>query len=97
MELSIDEKVFIFEVFLKKHKLYDRYLAYQDRHYNRDIRAVVKENKFFNLLAGTILWGLEVAEFRESHNLDHSDDPGWAIYAYKWECFVSNFNTPLNY
>ena len=88
MEPSIDEKVFIFEVFLKKHKLYDRYVAYQDRHYNMDIRDVVKESSFFNLLAGTILWSLEVAEFRESHNLDHSDDPGWAMYAMRWQDFV---------
>ena len=88
MEPSIDEKVFIFEVFLKKHKLYDRYVAYQYRHDNGDIRDVVKENAFFNLLAGTILWGLEVAEFRESHNLDHSDDPHWDMYAIKWQNFV---------
>lgn len=90
MELSIDEKVFIFEIFLKKHKLYDRYVAYQYKHYNRGIRAVVKESNFFNLLAGTILWGLEVQEFSELNHLDHIDDPGWAMYAYKWERFVSN-------
>ena len=89
MDLSIDEKVFIFEVFLKKHKLYDRYVAYQDRHYNRGIRAVVKENAFFNLLARTILWCLEVQEFRDSHNLDHIDDPGWAMYAITWQEFVT--------
>lgn len=88
MDLTIDEKAFIFEAFLKKHKLYDRYLAYQDRHYNRDIRTVVKENNFFYLLEGTILWGLEVADFRDSHNLDHIDDPGWAIYAMRWQDFV---------
>ena len=88
MNLSIDEKVFIFEVFLKKHKLYDRYVAYQDRHYNMDIRDVVKESNFFNLLAGTIIWRLEVQEFRESHNLDHSDDPDWAMYAMRWQDFV---------
>ena len=46
MDLSIDEKVFIFEVFLKKHKLYDRYVAYQYKHYDRGIRDVVKENTF---------------------------------------------------
>ena len=89
MDLTIDEKVFIFEIFLKKHKLYDRYVAYQDRHYNRDIRTVVKESNFFNLLAGTIIWGLEVAEFRESNNLDHIDDPGWAMYANTWHDFSS--------
>ena len=47
MDLTIDEKVFIFEIFLKKHKLYNRYLAYQYKHYNRDIREVVAENTFF--------------------------------------------------
>ena len=88
MDLTIDEKVFIFEIFLKKHKLYDRYVAYQDRHYNRDIRTVVKESNFFNLLAGTIIWGLEVAEFRESNNLDHIDDPDWSMYAMRWQDFV---------
>ena len=88
MELSIDEKAFIFEVFLKKHKLYDRYVEYQNRHHNRDIRDVVKESNFFNLLAGTILWGLEVQEFSEMNHLDHIDDPGWAIYAMRWQDFV---------
>ena len=88
MDLSIDEKAFIFEVFLKKYKLYDRYLAYQDRHYNRDIRAVVKENKFFNLLAVTILWGLEVQEFNDMNHLESYDDPNWAMYAMKWQDFV---------
>lgn len=97
MELSIDEKVFIFEVFLKKHKLYDRYLTYQHKHHNRGIREVVAESNFFNLMSGTIIWSLEVVDFRDLHHLGHIDDPGWAIYAYKWECFVSNFNTPLNY
>lgn len=89
MELSIDEKVFIFEIFLKKHKLYNRYLAYQYKHYNRDIRDVVKESSFFNLLAGTILWGLEVQEFSELNHLDHIDDPGWAMYANTWHDFSS--------
>ena len=89
MDLSIDEKTFIFEVFLKKHKLYDRYLAYQRKHHNRDIRDVVKENNFFNLMLGTIIWSLEVVDFRDLHHLDHIDDPGWAIYANKWKCFVN--------
>ena len=88
MDLTIDEKAFIFEVFLKKHKLYDRYVAYQDRHYNRGIRDVVKESNFFNLLAGTILWGLEVAEFSEMNHLEHYDDPNWAMYAMRWQDFV---------
>lgn len=88
MDLSIDEKVFIFEVFLKKHKLYDRYLAYQDRHYNRDIRDVIKESNFFNLLSGTILWGLEVQEFSEMNHLEGYEDPGWRMYAIRWMDFV---------
>ena len=88
MELSIDEKVFIFEVFLKKHKLYDRYVAYQYKHYNRDIRDVVKENAFFNLMLGTILWGLEIQEFSDMNHLDY-DDPHWDMYAIKWQNFVS--------
>lgn len=89
MDLSIDEKAFIFEVFLKKHKLYDRYLAYQDRHYNRDIRDVVKESNFFNLLAGTILWRREVQEFSEMNHLERYDDPNWATYAITWQNFVT--------
>ena len=89
MDLSIDEKVFIFEVFLKKHKLYDRYVSYQDRHYNRDIRDVVKESNFFNLLSRTILWGLEVQEFNDLNHLEHYDDPNWDMYAFKWQDFVN--------
>lgn len=89
MELTIDEKVFIFEVFLKKHKLYDRYVAYQDRHHNKDIRDVVKESNFFNLLARTILWGLEVQEFSEMNHLESYDDPNWAMYAITWHDFSS--------
>lgn len=89
MNLSIDEKVFIFEVFLKKHKLYDRYVAYQDRHYNRDIRDVVKESNFFNLLSGTFLWSLEIQEFSDMNHLERYDDPNWAIYSQKWKCFVN--------
>ena len=89
MDLTIDEKVFIFEIFLKKHKLYDRYVAYQDRHYNRDIRDIVKESNFFNLLSGTILWGLELREFSELNHLEGYDDPGWAMYAIAWQNFVS--------
>lgn len=88
MDLSIDEKAFIFEVFLKKHKLYDRYVAYQHKHYNRDIRDVVKESNFFNLLAGTILWRLEVQEFSEVNHLEPYDDPHWEMYAVKWQNFV---------
>ena len=90
MDLTIDEKTFIFEVFLKKHKLYDRYLAYQRKHYNRGIREVVAENTFFNLMSGTIIWNLEVVDFRDLHHLDHIDAPGWGVYAYKWECFINN-------
>jgi hypothetical protein len=89
MVLSIDEKAFIFEVFLKKHKLYDRYVAYQHKHHNREIIDVVKENNFFNLMSGTILWGLELEDFMELNHLDHIDDPGWSIYSYKWEYFVN--------
>ena len=89
MDLTIDEKVFIFEVFLKKHKLYDRYVAYQDRHHNRGIRDVVKESTFFNLMSGTILWGLEIQEFSEMNHLERYDDPDWATYAIKWQDFVS--------
>lgn len=89
MDLTIDEKVFLFEVFLKKHKLYDRYVAYQDRHYNRDIRDVVKESNFFNLLTGTILWRLEVQEFSEMNHLERYDDTNWATYAVKWLNFVN--------
>lgn len=89
MDLSIDEKAFIFEVFLKKHKLYDRYVAYQDRHYNRDIRDVIKESNFYSLLLGTILWGLEIEDFRELNHLDHIDDPGWAMCADIWFNFVT--------
>lgn len=88
MNLSIDEKVFIFEVFLKKHKLYDRYVTYQHKLYNRDIRDVVKENNFFNLMSGTIIWRLEVQMFSEMNHLDHIDDPGWAMYAITWQNFV---------
>jgi len=89
MELTIDEKAFIFEVFLKKHKLYDRYVAYQDRHHNRNIRDVVKESNFFKLLAETILWRLEVQEFSEMNHLEGYEDPGWGMYAIRWLDFVS--------
>lgn len=89
MDLTIDEKVFIFEVFLKKHNLYDRYLAYQRKHYKRGIREVVAENTFFNLMSGTIIWGLEVVDFRDLHHLDHIDDPGWAMYDNTWHDFSS--------
>lgn len=89
MELTIDEKAFIFEVFLKKHKLYDRYVAYQHKHYNKNIRDVVKESNFFNLLAGTILWRLEVQEFSEMNHLEGYEDPGWGMYAIRWQDFVS--------
>lgn len=89
MNLSIDEKTFIFEVFLKKHKLYDRYLAYQHKHYNRGIIDVIKENNFSSLLSGTILWGLEIEDFRELNHLDHIDDPGWATCADIWFNFVT--------
>ena len=89
MELTIDEKAFIFEVFLKKHKLYDRYVAYQHKHYNKDIRDVVKESNFFSLLTGTILWRLEVQEFSEMNHLEGYEDPGWGMYAIRWQDFVS--------
>lgn len=89
MDLTIDEKVFLFEVFLKKHKLYDRYVAYQDRHYNRDIRDVIKESNFFNLLSGTILWRREIQEFSEMNHLERYDDTNWATYAVKWQNFVN--------
>ena len=91
MDLSIDEKVFIFEIFLKKHKLYNRYLAYQYKYYNRDIRDVVKESKFFNLLAGTILWGLEIEDFMELNHLHLNDDDYriWAMCAEIWSNFVT--------
>ncbi len=89
MDLTIDEKVFIFEVFLKKHKLYDRYVAYQDRHHNRNIRDVVKESTFYNLLSGKILWRLEVQEFSEMNHLEGYEDPGWRMYAIRWQDFVS--------
>lgn len=73
MELNIDEKVFIFEVFPKKHKLYDRYVAYQYKHYNRDIRAVVKKSNFFNLLSGTIIWRFEIQEFSDVNHPQAKD------------------------
>ena len=93
MNLSIDEKVFIFEIFLKKHKLYDRYVAYQYKHYNRGIKDVVKESNFSSLLSGTILWRLEIEDFRELNHLVLGDDDYriWAICAEKW----SNFATKL--
>ena len=91
MNLTIHEKTFIFEVFLKKHKLYDRYLAYQRKHYNRGIREVVKESNFFNLLSGTILWGLEIEDFMELNHLHLDDDDYliWAMCAEIWSNFVT--------
>ena len=89
MSLTIDEKAFIFEVFLKKHKLYDRYVAYQRKHHNRDIRAVVKKITFFNLLSGTIIWRLEIQEFSDMNHLERYDDPNWAMYAITWHDFSS--------
>jgi hypothetical protein len=88
MVLNIDEKAFIFEVFLKKHKLYDRYVAYQHKHHNREIIDVVKESNFSSLLSGTILWDLEIQEFSDMNHLDY-DDPHWDMYAIKWQNFVS--------
>ena len=39
-------------------------------------------------MSGTIIWSLEVLDFRDLHHLDYIDDSGWAIYANKWEYFV---------
>ncbi len=91
MNLSIDEKAFIFEVFLKKHKLYDRYVAYQYKHHNRGIRDIVKESNFSSLLSGTILWGLEIEDFREINHLHLDDDDYriWAMCAEIWSNFVT--------
>ena len=89
MRLSIEEKVFIFEVFLKKYKLYDRYLAYQHRHHNRGIRGAVEDSPFTGLIMQTICWSDEVQEFKDLNHLDHYDDPNWCNYDDKWEEFAT--------
>lgn len=84
--MDLEVKIFIFELFLRLHGVYERYVKYQRKAKYRTVKTAVSNYDYTDLIMDSMCW-------TEENQIDRRENPfheeiTWAELCGKWVNFV---------